>query len=167
MIDVPTSAWDTEPATAPYIREEGDSTPDASVIDQWLAGHQERLVIDGDGTTCFVYYQPFFERDPWWSDTLLTESSIQEAELEAASDLADSVAIETRDKRLVLLARKYAAKEFPDEDKARLEIVTERLRKMFPRVEAADFEQLERIAHDVESAEEKRLAFRRKLDLDQ
>lgn len=75
-------------------------------------------------------------------------------------------AIRTRDKRLVLLARKYASKKFPDEDKARLEIVTARLRRMFPRVEAADFELLEKIAQDVESAQEKRSAIRRKLGLD-
>lgn len=54
-----------------------------------------------------------------------------------------------RDERLELLRRKYAAGELTDEDQARLDLLTERLREICPRVDAADFENLERIAAEM------------------
>ena len=47
--------------------------------------------------------------------------------------------------RLDLLARQYVSKLSPEED-ARLSIVTERVRRLIPRVTVEDFEALERIA---------------------
>jgi len=47
--------------------------------------------------------------------------------------------------RLELLARQYVNKLSPEED-ARLSIVTERVRRLIPRVTVEDFEALERIA---------------------
>jgi hypothetical protein len=47
--------------------------------------------------------------------------------------------------RLELLARQYVNKLSPEED-ARLSIVTERVRRLIPRVTVEDFETLERIA---------------------
>jgi hypothetical protein len=43
--------------------------------------------------------------------------------------------------------------------------MTTRLRKMIPRVEAADFEVLEQVAQDTKAAQERRLAIRLKLGL--
>lgn len=52
----------------------------------------------------------------------------------------------TADNRMVLLARKYAEKDFSREEAARLEILTHKLRRLVPRVSYADFEKLESIA---------------------
>jgi hypothetical protein len=46
--------------------------------------------------------------------------------------------------RIALLARKYVAKDtFVDEDRARLAIVTERVRQLFPAVTSEDVEAME------------------------
>jgi len=52
--------------------------------------------------------------------------------------------------RLELLARAYVAGQLSNEEQARLTIVTERVRRLIPRVTVADFERLEQIAGDVE-----------------
>jgi len=48
--------------------------------------------------------------------------------------------------RLELLARQYVNKHLSHEEQARLSIVTERVRRLIPRITAKDFEVLERIA---------------------
>lgn len=53
--------------------------------------------------------------------------------------------------RLVLLARKYAQKRFPMEDEARLMLLTEKLRRMVPRVTEDDLDKLSEIASFLES----------------
>jgi len=52
--------------------------------------------------------------------------------------------------RLELLARAYVAGQLSNEEQARLTIVTERVRRLIPRVTVADFERLEQIAGDIE-----------------
>ena len=52
--------------------------------------------------------------------------------------------------RLELLARAYVAGQLSNEEQARLTIVTERVRRLIPRVTVTDFERLEQIAGDVE-----------------
>jgi len=169
MINLPPPILDTEPLIAPYVQaKEQDATPKAFVVgNQWVADPEEHRVIEGNGTTCFMFYRPFPTRNPLWSDTSLQSAKNQEAILADPVDTASGEAIKTRDLRLALLARKYASKEFPDEDRARLEIVTTRLRKMIPRVKAADFEALEKVAQETKAAQEKRLAVMRKLGLGQ
>jgi hypothetical protein len=51
--------------------------------------------------------------------------------------------------RLALLARSYVAGQMSTEEEARLAIVTERVRRLIPRVTAEDMEALEGIAQDV------------------
>ena len=55
--------------------------------------------------------------------------------------------------RLQLLARAYVAGKLSTEEEARLAIVTERVRRLIPRVTSADFEELERIAEDLRRIE--------------
>jgi hypothetical protein len=52
--------------------------------------------------------------------------------------------------RLALLAREYVAGQLSTEEEARLKIVSERVRRLIPRVTAQDFEELERIATELE-----------------
>jgi hypothetical protein len=51
--------------------------------------------------------------------------------------------------RLVFLSRKYAGREFGAEAQARLEILSERVRRLIPRITADDFAELERAAADL------------------
>ena len=65
-----------------------------------------------------------------------TEESAQDPDLEVKSS----------NDRITLLARKYIAKEqFSDEEKARLAIVTERIRQLMPAATAKEFESLEEV----------------------
>jgi len=52
--------------------------------------------------------------------------------------------------RLALLAREYVAGQLSTEEEARLKIVSERVRRLIPRVTSQDFEELERIATELE-----------------
>lgn len=52
--------------------------------------------------------------------------------------------------RLVLLARSYVAGQLSTEEEARLAIVSERVRRLIPRVTVLDFEELERIGSELE-----------------
>ncbi len=65
----------------------------------------------------------------------------EEARLSAAESANQS--------RLALLAREYVAGQLSTEEKARLAIVSERVRRLIPRVTVQDFEELERIATDL------------------
>lgn len=67
--------------------------------------------------------------------------------------------------RLELLARKSAASISAEED-ARLKVATERLRKLLPRVTAADFEKLGDVAERVASSKAEGDALRAELGLD-
>lgn len=66
----------------------------------------------------------------------------EEAQLSAAESA-------NRD-RLELLARAYVAGQLSTEEEARLAIVSERVRRLIPRVMVQDFEELERIAIELE-----------------
>jgi hypothetical protein len=76
------------------------------------------------------------------------ETSSREA---SPSPIGDTE-IANRD-RLELLARAYVAGKLSPEEDARLAIVTERVRRLIPRVTVDDVEQLERVAEDVRRIE--------------
>ena len=65
--------------------------------------------------------------------------------------------------RLELLARAYVAGQLSTEEEARLAIVSERVRRLIPRVTVQDFEGLERIAIDLERIGSEDAARRRRL----
>lgn len=68
-------------------------------------------------------------------------------------------------RRLKLLARKYARKGLTSEEQARLEIVSERVRRLIPRVTAEDFERLEALAEEVRHLRELDEEVRHKMGL--
>jgi hypothetical protein len=68
--------------------------------------------------------------------------------------------------RLALLARQYEASRFSIEEEARLVIVTERVRRLIPRVTVEDFEALQAILEDVEHIESADIERRRRLGID-
>lgn len=68
--------------------------------------------------------------------------------------------------RVVLLARQYAAKDkFPDEELARLVILTERMRQLSPAVTPKDVESMERVQDSIEQADRANRELRKKLGL--
>lgn len=79
-----------------------------------------------------------------------TEPSIAQEPREALP--RSDAEIANRD-RLELLARAYVAGQLSNEEQARLAIVSERVRRLIPRITSADFEQLERIAEDIKRSE--------------
>jgi len=65
--------------------------------------------------------------------------------------------------RVVLLARKYVAKEkFADEESARLAIVTERVRRLLPAVTVTEYEALENVLKVVKESREADKAIRQR-----
>ena len=171
MIDNATPGEDTALTTDPY----GDTVVDESKIetvietvndDQWESGCGDHLIIEANGTTYLQFFRPFYKGHPVFSDTVtLSLSGHSETIHEIRDDSIPDSAVTTRDKRLRLLARKYAQKEFSEEETARMEILTARLRKMVPRVDVSDFEKLEQMAQSLEAAEKRTEALRRKLNL--
>jgi len=83
-----------------------------------------------------------------------TIQSHQESQAEAANRT-----------RLELLARLYVSKKLSPEEDARLAILTEKVRRLIPRVTAADFEQLEAIARESEAIRRENVERRRRLEI--
>lgn len=67
--------------------------------------------------------------------------------------------------RLELLARAYVAGQLSPEEEARLAIVSERVRRLIPRVTVEDFEELGRLAEEIKSIESEDVQRRTRLDL--
>lgn len=68
--------------------------------------------------------------------------------------------------RLALLARQYEATRLSTEEEARLAIVTERIRRLIPRVTVDDFEALQSILEEAERIESADIERRRRLGID-
>jgi hypothetical protein len=75
----------------------------------------------------------------------------------------ESEAEVTNRSRLELLARHYVTKKLSPEEDARLAIVTEKIRKLIPRVTIEDFERLHAIAQESEAIRVKNEERRRRL----
>lgn len=71
----------------------------------------------------------------------------------------------TNEERIKLLARKYI-RRLSNEENARLEMLCERVRQLFPRVTADDFAQLEKIGTELKDFEEENKRIREKYNLD-
>jgi hypothetical protein len=110
-----------------------------------------------------------------WSTSLLAETPIaiplrwyssHEAEEEQESQQArpHPAFVKANADRVELLARKYVAKErFPDEQSARLAILTERVRKLIPAVTAEEYEALEHRLKDVQELSALNIKLRERL----
>ena len=68
--------------------------------------------------------------------------------------------------RLELLARQYIARQLSTEEEARLAIVSERVRRLIPRVTAEDFEALESILEEAKRIESADIERRHRLGID-
>jgi len=66
--------------------------------------------------------------------------------------------------RLELLAREYVAGQLSNEESARLAIVSERVRRMIPRVTLQDFERLEGIGKELKEIEADNAELRRRIE---
>jgi hypothetical protein len=66
--------------------------------------------------------------------------------------------------RLELLARKYVSGQLSTEESARLAIVSERVRRLIPRVTLQDFERLEGLGMELKQIESNNAALRRRLE---
>ncbi len=159
---------DTLPQTSTYEEvSHEDSTPEASPWGFPFPSREGPPISDPDSTS-FSFYRPFFDHRPSWADTVLSSTQTgRKLEPEKFHSAARSPKVEqARDKRLTLLARKYAAKGFSEEETARLEILTARLRQMVPRVEVRDFEELEKIAQEMQASRDRLAEIKRKLGFD-
>ncbi len=68
--------------------------------------------------------------------------------------------------RFELLARQYEAGELSPKEEARLAIVTERVRRLIPRVDVEDFEMLEQILQNAAEIEAEDIERRRRLGIE-
>lgn len=88
-------------------------------------------------------------------DEVVQTTPEEEARLSAAESANQS--------RFELLARAYVGGQLSNEEQARLEIVTERVRRLIPRVTVRDFEELEGIASDLTQTESENIERRRRI----
>lgn len=94
----------------------------------------------------FAYAVASSLRTPLQSQELAGSVPEQEASEVPQPDQAEVA----NNARLKLLARKYGRGSISPEETARLDIVTERVNLLIPRVTAADFEAVERVFRDLQ-----------------
>ena len=73
-------------------------------------------------------------------------SAAERASVRSSHSRGETRAEQANEDRIQLLAREYAKKDLSPEDRARLEIATERVAQLMPRVTANDFEELAAMA---------------------
>lgn len=109
-------------------------------------------------TSLLAFNDPFLEAHDM--TPLVEERRTEEASLSPFAPAASpqpmsqlSEADAANRARLVLLARQYVAGALSPEEDARLAIVSERVRRLIPRVTVEDFEELAHILEDVQHIE--------------
>ena len=113
-------------------------------------------------------YGVFIARDLTPSQQEVLQESLKFMDDDLRMDAAPQMSaaeIANRD-RLELLARAYVAGQLSTEAEARLAIVTQRVRRLIPRVTVADFEHLEEMATELERIRLENTERRRRLGLD-
>ncbi len=86
-----------------------------------------------------------------------------------AEEMSDEAAAEAspaesaNESRLALLAREYVAGQLSTEEAARLAIVSERVRRLIPRVTLRDFEELEGIGRELKKIESDNVEIQRRI----
>lgn len=133
-----------------------------------ISAHQDvRKTLEKSSTTRIsapeskAVVDSFFSK-PWttWAEG--------DAEVDANStfgEASDPSVLANRN-RLVFLARKYARHCYSKEEDARLEILTEKVRAMLPRVTKNDFQRVAEIANEFSRIHEENQKLRDKLKLD-
>lgn len=146
MMDTPTSSelrfveTTKHPENTPRaIEQESRTTP---------RGFMARTLAPVMMTSIIAFSDPFSV--PYDMTALVEAEQVEEPSLQRSSheafhpqDLQTSEAETANRTRLTLLARQYVQEQLSTEDDARLAIVTERVRRLIPRVTADDFEALE------------------------
>jgi anti-sigma-K factor RskA len=84
--------------------------------------------------------------------------------LQPEEEVRLSTAESANQSRLELLAREYVAGQLSTEEEARLAIVSERVRRLIPRVTVREFEELERIAADLKQIGSENSERRRRIE---
>lgn len=97
------------------------------------------------------------EEFPW--PPAAEEDFPQQASWEAEAEVANRA-------RLALLARQYVAERLSTEEEARLAIVSEKVRRLIPRVTVEDFQELERVLQEAKSIELEDIERRRRLGVE-
>ncbi len=149
-----------------------DVTPTTATVYDEKRGREETKVGDFNRPrqafeeTIFIEFQrqvPLLKRQ---LDTTPTAEELRTREAQPAAHrgLDDDAVVKARDARLALLARKYEGTASV-EDTARLQILTERLRKLAPRVTAADVEQVAEMVADAEGIASRLAAVKEKFGL--
>jgi hypothetical protein len=151
------------PPVRNYFREDGDEDSTLITTRGWGVIRRPRFIEPEPGTTTLLE-QPrqeitFYDITPVEREELITasyQSSLESEEAEA-----------TNVDRIKLLARKYARKGLSTEDEARLAIVTERIRRLVPRVATEDFERLAEIAEEIKRIGDEDAELREELGLNE
>ena len=137
---------------------------------------EKRFIFSGDETHTFTEPRLSFSRDlgsnllekilighkEEWGGSIPSEQH-EEAEGHSQNEETE---VANRD-RLVLLARQYESKKFSAEEEARLAILTERVRRLIPRVTEKDFEVLEELAVDLNKIKKETSELYRRIGINQ
>lgn len=170
--------------TSTEVRER-TAVYDASVARYNDEVSKSALLAESGGREPFTMFfsATFAHREPWngGGDALNAGLGIEQTPLLTSErqwriptwrprvdlDEQDLAAAASSD-RVTLLARKYVGKEhFSEEEKARLTIVTERLRHLMPAVKVSEVESFERALKVVQEVAESDQAIRASLGIDQ
>jgi len=108
------------------------------------------------------------ESGRWWTGVYSDERARRLPRWRESEQTRQDPATKAISDRVILLARKYAAKDrLSDEENARLAIATERVRKLLPAVSAMEFEAVEHLLKLVKQFDESDMEIRRTLGIAQ
>jgi hypothetical protein len=114
--------------------------------------------------TLFIGFQEEVPRLERQTDSTPTAEELRAGSAAGKRGQDDDEILKARDVRLALLARKYEGAASV-EDTARLQILTERLRKLSPRVTDRDVEQVAEMVADAEAISARMAAVKEKFGL--
>jgi uncharacterized protein YPO0396 len=125
--------------------------------------------VDNTSQRLHEKMDPLFDENKYSGDAtyvLRDETSDEgdQAEIESREDSYNKTHL-PNEERIKLLARKYI-KKLSNEENARLEMLRERVRQLFPRATADDFAQLEKIGAELKDLEEENKRVEEKYNLD-
>lgn len=146
------SGTPTERPAYEHRIEQGTEARDVPVRADWLPRTPRRVSARWVTTTLTE------QVNAWWVAGLGVESRTESVHRGSEADRENA-------QRLELLVRK-AARNLNPEEEARLRIATEKVRRLIPRVTAADFELLADLVTQSEHAMQEDRELRESLDLD-
>lgn len=153
-----------------YSDVSADVTPQAA-SDCEASLESERIGLENILSATFGLSTGYELPWSWSTESLSLTASIPQGwetfdDVELPSPREYDVMEAARDQRITLLARKYEGRSLDVEEKARLKILTERLRRLVPRVTPEDWEELTELAEIAVGFDERHQAIRRRLGFD-